>query len=84
MTDKMGYQVDQLENKLRQLHIELDELHDEFRTVEKDLLTLKGTTFAVSTTVDGIVETRGWAFKAMVTVMVAAVVAWVTGGGLDS
>jgi len=84
MSDKIVYQVDQLEGKVRQLHAELDELNDEFRTVEKDLLTLKGSTVAVTTTVDGIVETRGWVFKAVASVIIAAVVAWVIGGGLDS
>lgn len=84
MTDKMNYQVDQLELKVRQLHSELDLLNVEFRNVEKDLLTMKGEASAVGNTVDGMVETRGWAFKAVASVFIAAVIAWVIGGGLDS
>ena len=84
MTDKMNYQVDQLELKVRQLHSELDLLNIEFRNVEKELLTMKGEASAVGSTVDGMVETRGWAFKAVASVLIAAVVAWVIGGGLDS
>ena len=84
MTDKLNYQVDQLELKVRQLHSELDALNDEFRTVEKDLLQVKGEASAVGSTVDGIVETRGWVFKAIASLLIAAIVSWVIGGGLDS
>ena len=84
MTDKLNYQVDQLELKVRQLHSELDALNDEFRTVEKDLLTVKGEASAVGSTVDGIVETRGWFLKAIAALFIAAIVSWVIGGGLDS
>tara|TARA_R100000935_G_scaffold20389_1_gene38544 strand:+ start:1387 stop:1644 length:258 start_codon:yes stop_codon:yes gene_type:complete len=81
--DKLTYQVDQLEYKVKQLHAELDELNDEFRKVEKDLLLVKGEATVVGTTVNGIVETRGWAFKAIGSVFIAAACWFVIGGGLD-
>jgi len=84
MTDKIAYQVDQLDLRFRQLHDELDELNDEVREVEKDIIAMKGKAVAVEGAVDGIVETRVWVLRAFLGVIIAAVGSWIMGGGLDS
>ena len=84
MTDKIAYQVDQLDIKFRQLHGELDKLNDEVREVERDIIKMKGKAVAVEGTVDGMVETRGWVFKTIAGLLIAAVFYWIIGGGLDS
>ena len=84
MTDKMTYQVDQLDIRFRQLHGELDKLNDEVREVEKEIIAMQGKAVAVEGAVDGIVETRLWVFRAFLGVIIAAVGSWIMGGGLDS
>jgi len=84
MTDKMAYQVDQLDIKFRQLHSELDKLNDEVREVEKEIIAMQGKAVAVEGTVDGIVEMRVWVIRTVLGLIIAAVGAWIIGGGLDS
>jgi len=84
MTDKIAYQVDQLDLRFRQLHGELDKLNDEVREVEKEIIAMQGKAVAVEGAVDGIVETRVWVFRTVLGLIIASVGAWIMGGGLDS
>jgi len=84
MSDKLIYQVDQLEEKLARLHSEFDELNKQVTKVEKNLITLKGETQVVEKAVTSINSNTGWVVKVILAGFITAFTAWIVSGGLSS
>jgi len=82
MDDKLNYQVDQLDDKVKRLHVELDTLNKQVTEVEKTLLVLKSETHAVESTVKNITNKSGWIQKVVIAGFVSAGIAWIIAGGL--
>tara|TARA_R110002124_G_scaffold76371_1_gene204667 strand:- start:323 stop:577 length:255 start_codon:yes stop_codon:yes gene_type:complete len=82
MTDKLIYQVDQMEEKLRRLHSELDVLNSQVTAVEKNLLVIKGEAAAVEHAVDSLTSSNGWILKITSAGFVAAFIGWIVAGGM--
>ena len=82
MTDKLIYQVDQLEEKLKQLHTEFDDLNAQVIEVEKNLLVLKGEATQVGQSVKTMKEKSGWLYKIITAGFVSAIIGWIVAGGL--
>ena len=82
MTDKLIYQVDQLEDKLKQLHAEFDDLNSQVTQVEKNLLVLKGEAVVVEQAVKSMTNKSGWLYKIVTAGFVSALIGWIIAGGL--
>ena len=82
MTDKLIYQVDQLEDKLKKLHSEFDELNSQVTEVEKNLLVLKGEAAGVEDAVKSMRDKSGWLYKVLTAAAASAIIGWVVAGGL--
>jgi len=82
MTDKMTYQVDQLEDKVKRLHEELLTLNTQVIAVEKNLLVLRGEATLVEKEVTSMASKSGWLYKIITAGFVTAIIAWIVAGGL--
>ena len=83
MTDKLNYQVGQLEDKVGELNKELDDLTQQVNVTEKSLLTLKGEVTIVEQSVDSIKNSITWLFKITSAGLVTVIIAWIVAGGLS-
>ena len=82
MTDKMIYQVEQLEDKVKRLHEELVSLNTQVIAVEKNLLVLKGEATLVEKEVTSMSTKSGWLYKIVTAGFVTSIIAWIVAGGL--
>tara|TARA_R110002126_G_scaffold10818_1_gene49355 strand:- start:3153 stop:3407 length:255 start_codon:yes stop_codon:yes gene_type:complete len=82
MTDKLIYQVDQLEEKLKKLHTEFDDLNAQVIEVEKNLLLLKSEAASVEQSVKTMKDKSGWLYKIITAGFVSAIIGWIVAGGL--
>ena len=82
MTDKLIYQVDQLEEKLKKLHSEFDDLNAQVIEVEKNLLLLKSEAASVEQSVKTMKDKSGWLYKIITAGFVSAIIGWIVAGGL--
>ena len=83
MTDKLNYQVDHLDQKVKDMHLKLESLKDEVNELDKELGHIKKDGTQVADKVKEIVKAKSWVLRTIGGAFITAVALWVIGGGLD-